>query len=472
MTESIMNPMALANVDIDILMSKQRAFFKSGKTLSVDFRIQQLKKLKQIIVDNETAILDALHADLRKNHTEGFVTEVGFVLAEIDHALKDIRSWVKPKSVGTAMFHAIATSHIYNDPYGIVFIVSPWNYPVNLLLSPLVGAIAAGNCCVLKPSEIADNTAKLMVKLLNKNFDEGFVKAIYGGIEESKALLEQKFDYIFFTGGTGIGKVYYQAAAKNLTPITLELGGKSPCIIGNKFQLEYSSKRITWGKWTNAGQTCVAPDYLLVHKDSKAKLLDKMQKHLKDFYGDDPQKSPDYGRVINARHFKRLTGLLNQGNILVGGQHDESDLYIAPTIIDGISLDDKIMQDEIFGPILPVIEYSNISEVLDIVNNKFEKPLALYIFSEDNKFNEEILEKVSFGGGCVNDTLMHLGNANLPFGGVGASGLGAYHGAHSFTTFSHQKAVLKKSTLLDLAIRYAPFKNNLPILKKLMKYLG
>jgi aldehyde dehydrogenase (NAD+) len=472
MTESILNPISIAQADVDSLMAIQRSFFSSGKTLSVDFRIEQLKKLRKIIVDNETAILDALHLDLRKNHTEGYVTEVGFTLAELDHALKDIKKWTRPKRVGTAMFHAVATSHIYNDPYGIVYIVGPWNYPFQLTIAPLIGAIAAGNCSVVKPSEIAAHTGKLVEKLLNENFDPGFVRAVFGGIEESRALLEQKFDYIFFTGGTGIGKIFYQAAAKHLTPVTLELGGKSPCIIGDKFHLEYSSKRITWGKWTNAGQTCVAPDYLLVHKDSKAKLIEKMKSHLIEFYGENPQKSPDYGRIINDRHFKRLTGLLEQGNILVGGQSDESDLYIAPTIIDGISLEDKIMQDEIFGPILPVIEYTNLSEVLDIVNNKFDKPLALYIFSENNDFVEEILNKTSFGGGCVNDTLMHLGNANLPFGGVGGSGIGAYHGEHSFTTFSHQKAVLKKSTLLDLAIRYAPFKNNLPILKQLMKYLG
>ncbi|MCB0501659.1 MAG: aldehyde dehydrogenase [Bacteroidetes bacterium] len=472
MTESILNPVTIAKFDAKKLTEKQRAYFNSGKTLSVDFRLEQLKKLRQLIVDNETRILDALHKDLKKNHTEGYVTEVGFTLAELDHTIKGIKKWAKPKKVGTAMFHAVATSYIYSDPYGVVLIVGPWNYPFQLTIAPLIGAMAAGNCSIVKPSEIAGHTGKLVVELLNENFDEGYIKAIFGGVEESKALLDEKFDYIFFTGGTGIGKIFYQAAAKHLTPVTLELGGKSPCIVDKKIQLEYSSKRITWGKWTNAGQTCVAPDYLLVHKESKAKLIDKMKKHLKDFYGEDAQQSPDYGRIINHNHFKRLEKLLEKGNILVGGTTDEDDLYIAPTIIDNVSLEDPVMQDEIFGPILPIIEYSNTSEILELVNNHFGKPLALYVFSEDGDFVEEILTKTSSGGGCVNDTLMHLGNGNLPFGGVGDSGIGAYHGEYSFDTFSHKKSILKKSTLIDLAIRYAPFKNNLPILKNLMKYLG
>ena len=425
-----------------------------------------------MIVDNESAIMEALYKDLGKSDFEAYGTEVGFTLAELDHTLKHIRKWMKPKKVGTSVFHAIGSSHIYNDPYGVVYIVGPWNYPFQLTLAPLIGAIAAGNCSVIKPSEIAEHTGKLIEKLLNEHFEEGYIKTIFGGIEESKALLEQKFDYIFFTGGTGIGKIFYQAAARNLTPVTLELGGKSPCIVDKKIHLEYSSKRIVWGKFTNAGQTCVAPDYLLVHSSIKDKLLESMKKHIVDFYGEDAKASPDYGRIISDRHYNRLKGFLEKGNVVIGGQTDDASRYIAPTIIDGVSLDDAVMEEEIFGPILPVIEYSDISEVLDIVNNRYGKPLALYIFTSDNSFADELLTKTSSGGGCVNDTLMHLGNPNLPFGGVGDSGIGAYHGEYSFTTFSHQKSIHKKSTIMDMAIRYAPYKNNLPILKKLMKYFG
>ena len=472
MTESIVNPMAIANFDAKQLLKTQREFFATGKTLSYEFRLAQLKKLRKVIVDNEQEILVALHKDLRKSDFEGYATEVGFTLAELDHTIKYLKKWMKPKKVGTPMFHAVGSSHIYNDPYGIVYIVGPWNYPFQLTIAPLIGAMAAGNCSVVKPSEIAENTGLLVEKLLNENFEAGYIKSVFGGIEESKSLLEQKFDYIFFTGGTGIGKIFYQAAAKNLTPVTLELGGKSPCIVDQKIHLEHSSKRIVWGKWTNAGQTCVAPDYLLVHKSIKRDLLDRMKKHLNDFYGPNPQESEDYGRIINHRHFIRLENYLKNGNVLIGGQTDEDDLYISPTIMDGLSLEDPVMQDEIFGPILPIIEYSDISEVLDIINNKFGKPLALYIFSERKDFTEEILAKTSSGGSCVNETLMHLGNGNLPFGGVGDSGIGAYHGEFSFDTFSHKKAVMKKSTMFDIPIRYAPYKGNLPMLKRLMKYLG
>jgi len=472
MTETIVNPMSVANFDAVKLLEKQRAYFSSGATLSIDFRVAQLKKLRRIIVQNEDVILDALKKDLGKSAFEAYGTEVGFTIAEIDHTLKHIRKWARPKKVGTPMFHAVGTSHIYNDPYGVVFIVGPWNYPFQLVFAPLIGAIAAGNCSVVKPSEIAENTGRLAEKLINENFDESYIHAVFGGIEESKALLEQKFDYIFFTGGTGIGKIYYQAAARHLTPVTLELGGKSPCIVDKKVHTEYASKRIVWGKFTNAGQTCVAPDYMLVHKSVKDEFLARMKKHIHEFFGDDPQKSPDYGRIISERHYDRLKKFLDNGNVVAGGQTDDGERYIAPTIIDGVSFDDPVMKDEIFGPILPVIEYSDISEVIDIVNNRFGKPLALYVFTENNSFAEEILAKTSSGGGCVNETLMHLGNANLPFGGVGESGMGAYHGEDSFTTFSHQKSILKKSTLIDLKIRYAPYGKNLPILKKLMKYLG
>jgi acyl-CoA reductase-like NAD-dependent aldehyde dehydrogenase len=467
-----MNPMAAAHFDVGRLIDEQREYFHSGRTRDVGFRIEMLKKLRRLIVDNEGAIMEALNKDLGKSDFEAYGTEVGFVLAELDHTLKYIKKWAKPKKVGTSMFHAIGSSHVYNDPYGVVLIVGPWNYPFQLVIAPLIGAIAAGNCSVVKPSEIAENTGRLVERLINEYFDSGYIRAVFGGIEQSKALLEEKFDYIFFTGGTAIGKIYYQAAARHLTPVTLELGGKSPCIVDKKIHLEYSSKRIVWGKYTNAGQTCVAPDYLLVHSSMKARLLDRMKKHITDFFGDDPQKSPDYGRIISDRHFTRLKGYLDGANVLAGGQTDSDDRYIAPTIVDGVDFDHPVMKDEIFGPILPVIEYDDIKEVLEIVNHRFSKPLALYVFTEDKAFENEILTRTSSGGGCVNDTLMHLGNPNLPFGGVGDSGIGAYHGESSFTTFSHQKSIHTKSTVMDMAIRYAPYKGNLPILKKLMKYFS
>lgn len=470
MTDSILQPIKV-EFDAKALIAQQRAFFRTKATLPYAFRLKQLKTLRQMIVDNEKQILEALHADLRKSDFEGYGTEVGFCISEIDHTIKHLKSWMKPKKVGTPLFHAIGSSHLYADPYGVTLIISPWNYPFQLLIAPLIGAICAGNTAMLKPSELAPNTSNIINELISKNFENQYIKVILGAIEESKALLEERFDYIFFTGGVEIGRYVYQCAAKHLTPVTLELGGKSPCIVDENINLEVTSRRILWGKFTNAGQTCVAPDYLLVDEKIKDKLLATMKKHLKEFFGENPQLSPDFGRIINERHFDRLNRLIDENKVFVGGKSDKSDLYISPTILDNISKSDTVMGQEIFGPILPVITYKNVSEAINYINAN-EKPLAFYIFTENKSFSDKILNETSGGGGCINDTLMHLGNANLPFGGVGESGIGAYHGQSTFDTFSHKKSVHKKSTITDLKIRYAPYKGNLPILKKLLKWLN
>lgn len=464
----------MASTDVfnaSALVKKQRSYFNTGATLDVQFRIEQLKKLRKLIVDNEKQIIEALYKDLRKPELEAYATEVGLCLSELDHTLKYLKSWARPKRVSTPLFHQLATSWRIPEPYGVTYIIAPWNYPFQLLIAPLIGAMAAGNTAVLKPSELSVHTSELIVKMINDHFDEGYLKVVVGGVEESKALLEQRFDYIFFTGGTEIGRYVYMSAAKFLTPVTLELGGKSPCIVDENIQLTHTSRRILWGKFSNAGQTCVAPDYLLVHKNVKDKLVNQMKQHLKDFYGDDPQKSPDYARIISSRHFDRISRLIHPDKVSYGGKTDKDDLFIAPTFLEGVTLDDPIMQEEIFGPLLPIVEYESLDEAIQFIK-KFEKPLALYIFSENGRVQDRVLNELPFGGGCVNETVMHVGQARMPFGGVGESGIGAYHGEFSFETFSHYKSVLKKSTLTDMPIKYPPYKNNVGIIKKLMAWLS
>lgn len=457
--------------DATALVDKQRQFFSTGKTKDVEFRIQQLKKLRKLIADNEQAIMDALKKDLNKSPMEAYGTEIGFLLADIDHTLKDIRTLSKPRKVKTPLFHQLGSSWIQAEPYGVTYIIAPWNYPFQLAVSPLIGAMAAGNTAVVKPSEMAEHTSALLEKLINSNYEEGYIKVVTGGVNESKALLEQRFDYIFFTGGTEIGRYIYQAAAKYLTPVTLELGGKSPCFVDETFNTNWGIKRIVWGKFTNAGQTCVAPDYILVDKKIKQKFVDLFAKTTKDFFGENPQQSPDYGRIINEKHFLRLARLLEKGNVLLGGQTDIKDLYIAPTLLDGVSVDDPVMQEEIFGPILPVIEYEKLDDAIKFVNSR-NKPLALYIFSDDKMYQERILNETSSGNASINECLMHVGQFELPFGGVGESGIGAYHGKLSFDTFSHLKGVLKKSTLSDLKQRFPPYtESGTNLIKKLIGWL-
>lgn len=456
-------------VEIKKIISQQRAFFEAGKIKSYEARISALKTLKKMLTENEDIIKKALYEDLRKPDFEAYTTEIGVVLVEIDHSIKKLKSWMQPKKVNTPMLHFIGSSYIYNDPYGIVLNIAPWNYPFQLLVSPLVGILAAGNCAILKPSELAPATSKVSAELFSKYFDENLVKVIEGGIPETQALLDQKFDYIFFTGGTNVGKIVYQAAAKNLTPVTLELGGKSPCVVDKNCDLTVSARRIVWGKFINAGQTCIAPDYLMVQKDVKEKFLNAFKKELKDFYGENPKESNDLCRIINERHFDRLTKYLEDGDIIVGGETDKSEKYIAPTLLNVKDTSKKVMQEEIFGPILPVIEFDKLEEAINFINSR-PKPLALYFFSNSKENEELVLRNTSSGGACVNETIMHITNGELPFGGVGDSGIGAYHGKSSFELFSHQKSVMKRSTLIDVKLRYAPYNKGLNQIKQMMKW--
>ena len=459
---------AIESLNIKTTIAKQRDFFATGETRDYNFRVLQLKKLAQLITENDQLIFEAVHQDLRKPAIEAFGSEILIVLSEINYVLKHLKSWMKPQNVGTPATLFPSSSCIYSEPLGVVLIVAPWNYPFALTIQPLIGAIAAGNCAVLKPSEQTPHTSKAIAQLINHNFDPSFITAIEGGIETNQALLAEKFDHIFFTGGTAIGKIVMEAAAKHLTPVTLELGGKSPCIVDAESNLEITAKRIIWGKFYNAGQTCVAPDYLLVQKNIKSALIEKLLEFVKIFYGDNPQQSPDLARIVNDRQFDRLVNLLDEGKILIGGNHDRSDRFIAPTLIDCIDPNSKIMSDEIFGPILPILEYDQLSDAIAFVNAR-PKPLALYFFSSNKQNQQRILQEISYGGGCLNDIIMHLGNPELPFGGVGNSGIGSYHGKATFDTFSHRKSILKNSFRFDLKFRYPPYTMTIDTLKKFIK---
>ncbi len=450
---------------ISDIINKQQIFFNSGITKDIPFRIQQLKVLKAAITKNEDEILKAVNSEMKKPFVEAYISEVGLLLNEIDYAIRNLKSWVKPKRVRTPIVHFLASSYIYSEPFGVVLIIGPWNYPFQLIISPLIGAIAAGNCSIMKPSETASSSSKKISNIIKENFEGDYISVIEGGVETSKILLSMKFNYIFFTGNSRVGKIVMEAASKNLTPVTLELGGKCPCIVDRDVNIEYTAKRIVWGKFFNAGQTCVAPDYLLVDKIIKKELLDGIKKYVLEFYGDEPSRSPDYARIINKKQFNRLSGLLKEGEIIVGGNLNANDLYIAPTVIDKVSLNDKIMEEEILGPILPVIECEDFTDAISIVNDR-PKPLALYFFSKDRSKQERALRETSSGGVCINDTIVHLSTISLPFGGVGNSGMGNYHGKASFDTFSHKKSILKKSFLFDINVRYPPYEGKLKLLKR------
>ncbi|MDR7242563.1 aldehyde dehydrogenase [Priestia megaterium] len=426
------------------LTKKQLSFFRSGKTKDVAFRIETLKKLRELVVRHEDDILKAVKADLNKPEFEAKRAEVGLVLSEIDFAVKNLSEWAAPKEVETPSTHAGAKSYIYQDPYGLALVIAPWNYPFQLAVSPVIGAIAAGNCVVLKPSELTPHTSSLLAKMFNENFPEEYMTVVEGEVETSTALLKENFDYIFFTGSTMVGKIVAEAAAKHLTPVTLELGGKSPTIVHEDANIEEAAKRIARGKFANAGQTCVAPDYILVQRNVKDELLAKLQEVVTNTYGEDVSQNLDFPHVVSEKHFDRLSNFLTNGNVVLGGKTDRSRLFIEPTVLDNISWEDDVMQDEIFGPILPVIVYDEISEVIDAIVKR-PKPLALYLFSEDEAIQDHILNSVSFGGGSINDTINHMTSHYLPFGGVGDSGMGAYHGKASFDTFSHAKSILKRS---------------------------
>jgi len=450
------------------IIENQRQFFKSGKTKDSKYRIMQLKILKQAIIGYEKEIFNGLKLDLNKPEFESYATEVGIVLKEIDNAISSINKWCKPvnKILSKEFFPSKGT--IYHEPYGVVLIIAPWNYPFQLIFSPLVGAISAGNCVVLKPSEYAVNTSNIVYEIIKAHFNENFVTCIEGGKDVNQNLLREKFDYIFFTGGSEVGKIVMKAAAENLTPVTLELGGKSPCIVDKDVDLKTTADRIVWGKFINAGQTCVAPDYILVNNSVKSDFIKCVIGSIKKMYGNNIFGSGDYVNIINIKHFKRLKELIKGENIIYGGLSSERNLKIEPTIVDSPKWTSSIMKEEIFGPILPVIGYDDIDSVINKINS-LPKPLALYVFTNNSHLEKSIISQISFGGGCINDTVMHVGTLNMPFGGVGNSGMGSYHGIYSFMTFSHTKSVLKKSFGFDMPLRYPPYKNKLKILKKLLK---
>jgi acyl-CoA reductase-like NAD-dependent aldehyde dehydrogenase len=432
-------------------------------------RLFLLKKLLQVITVNENNIINALYQDLKKPVFEATISETSYVISELKHTLKYLKSWAKPKMVFPNLINFPSLDYIYKEPYGKVLIIAPWNYPFQLALSPLIGAIAAGNTAVLKPSEHTPHTAQIIKEIINQVFDKDQVDVQLGDATVSQHLLKQRWDYIFFTGSVSVGKIVAKAAAENLTPVTLELGGKNPCIVDASANLQLAARRIVWGKFTNAGQTCIAPDYLLVEKSVKNTFFDFLKIELFNAYGLNPEASPDYARLVNKTHFERMQRLLKDNLVLVGGDSNAADLYFAPTIINEPKRESELMQDEIFGPILPLISYETETDLEQIINS-YEKPLALYVFSAKIKFAKHIIQKFSFGGGCINDTMVHFLNNKLPFGGVGNSGIGAYHGKGSFDTFSHKKAIVRKANWLDIPLRYAPYKEKVTLVKRIIEW--
>ena len=450
---------------IEELLNLQRGFFNTNRTKDISFRREQLKKFKKAIVKYEVEIADALWKDLHKTSKEAYLTEIGIVISEIKNHIKHLKKWSKDKKVCSPLFLLPSRSKIIHEPLGVALIITPWNYPFQLLMNPLVGAISAGCCAVLKTSPNVPNVNDVMERLIKETFPENYISITHGHRGTNKILLDMRFDIIFFTGSPFLGKIVMEAAARNLTPVVLELGGKSPCIVDKGANLKAAAKRIMWGKTINAGQTCIAPDYLFAHKEIKDALFEQMKVALKQFFGENPKLSEYYPRIVSHDAMKRLQNLMKHGNIVVGGEVDEAEKYIAPTIIDGVQPDSPIMQEEIFGPILPVMSFDKIDKVVDYVNSH-EKPLAFYYFGK-NKQAKDILRKTSSGGGCINDTLMHITNHNMPFGGVGNSGMGRYHGLDSFLSFSHQRSIVTTPTFIDLPMKYAPF-NFFKLIKKIL----
>lgn len=458
-------------MDFTPLIARQREFFQSGATRSQEFRRTQLRRLLATLVAHESALLTALHQDLRKSPLAAYTSEIGFVLGETRHALRQLAVWMKPERRRAPLLAWPARASIRPEPRGLALIIGPWNYPLQLLLTPLVGAIAAGNCAVLKPSEFAPHTAEVMGRIIEAAFPQEYIALVQGEQATAEALLLQPFDSVFFTGSTSTGRAILRAAANHLTPVTLELGGKCPCIVAHDAPLELSARRIVWGKFMNAGQTCVAPDFVLVDRRVSAGLLDALKKTLRDFHGSDPQQSPDYGRIINLRHFDRLIGLLGDGQTVCGGGHDAGDLYIEPTVLTDVSWDAAVMREEIFGPILPVLEYTEMDEVLARLR-ELPVPLACYLFSHDRALQDRVLAGTRSGGFCLNDTVSQILGQDLPFGGLGESGMGACHGRASFDCFTHRRSVLRRSLALDPQFRYPPQRLAFPVLKRILRCLG
>ena len=440
--------------DIPPLVARLRATFDSGKTRPLAWRREQLQALLRFHKEQAESLAEALRADLGKPTMEAYAADIAQAPGEAKLALKNLAKWTKPENIGRVPM--LGRSVLMRDPLGVVLIIAPWNYPVGLLLSPLVGAIAAGNAAVLKPSEVTAHTSAVLAETLPKYLDPDAIALVEGGVEETTALLDQRFDHIMYTGNGQVGRIVMEKAAKNLTPVTLELGGKSPCIVDATADLTIAARRIAWGKFINSGQTCIAPDYLLVEESIHDPLVAAIEKAVKEFYGDDPQKTPDYARVVNQRHHARLTALLEGQEIAFGGTTDVDDCYIQPTLLTNVSPDAAIMQTEIFGPILPVLRIRDVDEAISFVRAR-EKPLALYVFTADDGVASKVLEETSSGGACVNGTVMHIGDSRMPFGGVGESGMGASHGRSSFETFTHRKAVLKRGLRFDLKMMYPPY---------------
>ena len=456
--------------DINLIFKKQKEFFESGKTINVDYRIKNLKKLNDIIKKNEDKILNELKKDLGKSNFEGYVTEVGILYDDINFHIKNVKKWSSEEKRKSPIVYYPSKSYIYKEPYGVTLIIGPFNYPFQLVIAPLIGAISAGNTAIIKPSENSRNIALLLEKLINENFPEEYLRVVnpFGGKETVSLLLDKPFDYIFFTGSVRVGKLVMQKAAQHLTPVTLELGGKSPCIVDSDAKLKLAAKRIVWGKFLNAGQTCVAPDYLCVHKSVKDELLKLIINEIRIQFGENVRNSEDYPRIVNKSSLERLSGYLNDGKIYYGGNIDEDNLYMEPTLIIKPDLNSHLMSDEIFGPILPILVYEDLDNVIKFINHR-EKPLALYYFSESKKKIKYVLTSTTSGGVTINDTIIHVANPNLPFGGVGNSGVGKYHGKESFETFTHNKSVMKRGTFIEFNIRFAPYKNKLNLVKRIMK---
>lgn len=436
---------------------------------NIGYRKASLEKLLKNIEMHENEIVDALYKDFKKPVFESVVTETSYVISDLKATIKNLSKWAKPKKVLPSLLNFPSSDYIYSQPYGNVLIIAPWNYPFQLALCPLVAAVAAGNKVTLKPSELTPNTSFLIAKIIRETFEVKHVVAILGDAKIAENLLKNRWDFIFFTGSVKVGKIVAKAAAEHLTPVVLELGGKNPCIVEKSANLKLSAKRIVWGKFINAGQTCIAPDYLLVHNSIKQEFINLLQQEIINFYSENPELSPDFARIINKDNWKRQVELLENQNVIFGGITNEDDLYLSPTLIDEPSLDSKLMQDEIFGPILPIITFQN-EQDLKVIISKYEKPLSLYVFSENTEFSNRIIKQYSFGGGCVNDTIVHFSNNRLPFGGVGNSGIGAYHGKLSFDVFSHQKAIVKKATWLDIPLRYAPYSSKIKLIRKILKW--
>ena len=443
-------------MQIEELMKAQRKFFASGKTLDVNFRIRMLTRLEKAILQYEQELNEAVRADLGKSRAETYMCEIGLTLSELHYVRKHVRAWSRDRLVVTPLAQFHARSFTVQEPYGVVLVMSPWNYPVLLTLEPLIGAIAAGNCCVVKPSAYAPETSRVLAHLICEVFPEKYVGVVEGGRKENQSLLEQKFDYIFFTGGVNVGKYVMEKASAHLTPVTLELGGKSPCIIDRTANLKLAARRVVFGKYLNCGQTCVAPDYVLVERSVHEEFLQYVKKEIVRMYGEEPLSNPNYGRIVNRRHFDRILGLLDPEKLVHGGTGNVETLQIAPTVLDGVTGQDAVMQEEIFGPVLPILIVDSMEEACKFVKSR-PQPLALYLFTSDRRLEKRFLREVPFGGGCINDTIIHLATSQMGFGGVGNSGMGSYHGRKSFETFSHEKSIVKKYTWLDLPMRYQPY---------------